>query len=87
MSTLLAWLRLPFDRCRADGHRIFTKQGYDLCRKHGSLSPPSAAAPCARCEDLQREITRLRRALNDPEFRLLESLRYQRRNAPMGLGR
>lgn len=31
----LDWLRRPFDRCRIDGRRIFTKHGYDLCRKHG----------------------------------------------------
>ncbi len=37
---LLDWLRRPFDRCRADGRRIFTKHGYDLCRKHGGMPSP-----------------------------------------------
>jgi len=35
LAPVLGWLRRPFDRCRVDGRRIFTKHGYDLCRKHG----------------------------------------------------
>jgi hypothetical protein len=34
VSTLLGWLRRPFDRCRY-GHTMWTKDSYDLCRKHG----------------------------------------------------
>ena len=34
-AAVLGWLRRPFDRCRIDGRRIFTKHGCDLCRRHG----------------------------------------------------
>jgi hypothetical protein len=28
------WKLRRFDRCRVGQHRMWTKQGYDLCRKH-----------------------------------------------------
>ena len=34
MRALWDWLRRPYDRCRTGNHRMGTKAGYDLCRKH-----------------------------------------------------
>jgi hypothetical protein len=62
-----------------------TRGGYSGLRPASEVPPPEpvpsgAVLPSAELASLRAENAQLRRLLNDPDFRLREALKYERRN-------